>query len=133
MVVFPVPFIPTNISTKGSVLLRFSEIFSSRLMWLSVFRISSSTCLRLSSTSSLRLSRRFIGVPVRRFSSSSQILSATGNATSFSARFILKSNKIGARLSALSSAVVTFVTRPLKPDLSFSNMQLSVPLSYVGK
>src|SRR4030067_3395292 len=98
-----------------------------------VDKTSKSTFLRFSSTTFLRSSNRLTCTPVKRFSSSSQTCSATGKATSFSTRVILKSARTGRKFSGLSSAVVTLATSPLNPFLSLSNIARSLPLSHHGK
>ena len=123
------PLMPTNIKVNGSFFLRFSSAILSRSIFLLVSMTSKRTCLRFSSTTFLRSSRRLTWTPTRRFSRSLLIFSATGKATSFSTRLILNSDKIGFRFSALSSVVVTLFTKPLKPDLSFSNIASRFPFS----
>src|SRR4030067_2846489 len=98
-----------------------------------VDKTSKSTFLRFSSTTSWRPSNRLPSPPVNPFSSSSQTCSATGKATSFSTRVILKSARTGRKFSGLSSAVVTLATSPLNPFLSLSNIARSLPLSHHGK
>src|SRR3990170_305916 len=133
VVVFPVPFIPTKSRTNGSFFLRFSAAHFKRSISCFVNITSKSTLRRLSSTTFLRSSNRLTCTPVKRFSSASQTCSATGKATSFSTRLILKSARTGRKFSGLSSAVVTLVTSPLNPFLSLSNIAWSFPLSHRGK
>src|SRR4030065_2311379 len=133
VVVFPVPFMPTKSRVNGSFFLRFFSAHWSRLISFFVSMTSKSTFRRLSSTTFLRSSNRLTCTPVKRFSSASQTWSATGNATSFSTRLILKSARTGRKFSGLSSAVVTLATSPLNPFLSLSNIARSLPLSHHGK
>jgi hypothetical protein len=82
VVVFPVPFIPTNITTKGSPEDFFSEARSRRLFLSSTARTDSMLSLKASLMDSDLFPNRERDVPMRRLWSSSDIFAATSTATS---------------------------------------------------
>ncbi len=133
VVVFPEPLIPTKTMTQGSFAFRFSSTASTRSLSPPAVRVSNKILRRVFSTVFFRSSNRLTLSPSSLFSISVQMWSATETATSFSMRVSLKSQRMGRRLSDVSSVVVILPTRLLSPSLSLSNRFRPLPLAHLRR
>ncbi len=121
VVVFPVPFIPTNNMTYGFPCLLLSPTSFRRSMSPSVFITASTASLRASLTRPVLSPKRAACSPVSLSLSSEHTLSATSTDTSLDMSCSWRSQRTGSSSFSESSLLEILSTTPRRPFLSFSN------------